>query len=296
MLNTTSTRTLYVKDGCSKSEGGRCKVLRTSYLFAYPKYDVLQGFARRYFTLNQLGTLSYSFEPGQPVRDQVSLHHAAITTAPGRKDIHVDSNMATFHMKCLNTGDFNMWMVAFRFGHLMCCLLHTKSNARKFISLGMEARKSASVRLLPRQGNASISLAKSETVAEEMGLVRIQSAKCLSHDRVLKQAIRTLDDAIQALINDLPAQLKKPNSITKKSDKDKNKDTGKEHKFSLFKKCESNPQESCAKLYTLLQLWLTPPYTNLEGITSSTRLLIVSRKFIAFYQHSNVSKPSMHHY
>lgn len=72
------------------------------------------GFARRYFTLYQSGLLSYSFEPGQPTRDQISLHHAAISTAPGRKDIHLDSNTATFHIKCLNTDDFNQWMAAFR--------------------------------------------------------------------------------------------------------------------------------------------------------------------------------------
>jgi hypothetical protein len=72
------------------------------------------GFARRYFTLYHSGILSYSFEPGQRVRDQVSLHHAAISTAPGRKDIHVDTNTATFHIKCLSMEDFNLWMAGFR--------------------------------------------------------------------------------------------------------------------------------------------------------------------------------------
>ncbi|TBU64886.1 Oxysterol-binding protein-domain-containing protein [Dichomitus squalens] len=74
----------------------------------------MQGFARRYFTLHQNGLLSYSFEPGQPARDQVLLSQAAISTAPGRKDIHVDSNSATFHIKCLSVQDFEMWMGAFR--------------------------------------------------------------------------------------------------------------------------------------------------------------------------------------
>lgn len=72
------------------------------------------GFARRYFTLSQSGVLSYSFEPGQPPRDHVLLSQAAISTAPGRKDIHVDSNTATFHIKCLSAEDFDMWMAAFR--------------------------------------------------------------------------------------------------------------------------------------------------------------------------------------
>jgi hypothetical protein len=75
---------------------------------------LLLGFARRYFVLHHTGILEYAFEPGQPVRDQVSLYHAAVSTSAGRKDIHVDSNTATFHIKCLSTQDFEMWMAAFR--------------------------------------------------------------------------------------------------------------------------------------------------------------------------------------
>ncbi|THU91620.1 oxysterol binding protein [Dendrothele bispora CBS 962.96] len=111
----------------------------------------MQGFARRYFVLQQSGTLSYSFEPGQPIRDQIFLPNAAISTATGRKDIHIDSNNATFHIKCLSTEDFNLWMVAFR----------------KFIAPSSEARRSASVRLTSRQGLAKLS--KSVVIAEEMG-------------------------------------------------------------------------------------------------------------------------------
>ncbi|KAI0706084.1 Oxysterol-binding protein-domain-containing protein [Cytidiella melzeri] len=74
----------------------------------------MQGFARRYFTLRQSGNLSYSIEPGHPPRDHILLPQAAITTSPGRKDIHVDSSNATFHIKCLSEQDFNDWMAAFR--------------------------------------------------------------------------------------------------------------------------------------------------------------------------------------
>jgi hypothetical protein len=86
---------------------------------AYPgSTDASSGFARRYFVLYNTGLLRYSFEPGRPVRDQVSLQHAAISTTPGRKDIHIDSNTATFHIKCLSVEDFNMWMAALRSAHL----------------------------------------------------------------------------------------------------------------------------------------------------------------------------------
>ena len=76
--------------------------------------SAVPGFARRYFTLYHSGVLSYSFEPGQPARDQILLPQAAISTAPGRKDIHIDSPNATFHIKCLSSEDFTRWMSAFR--------------------------------------------------------------------------------------------------------------------------------------------------------------------------------------
>jgi hypothetical protein len=72
------------------------------------------GFARRYFILQDSGHLSYSFGPGKPPRDEVYLPRAAISTAPGRKDIHIDSNATTFHIKCLSIEDFDRWMSAFR--------------------------------------------------------------------------------------------------------------------------------------------------------------------------------------
>lgn len=77
-------------------------------------YSFETGFARRYFVLHQSGLLSYSFQPGQPARDQIQLNQAAISSAPGRKDVHIDSSNATFHIKCLSTDDFNKWMYAFR--------------------------------------------------------------------------------------------------------------------------------------------------------------------------------------
>jgi hypothetical protein len=38
---------------------------------------------------------------------------------PARKEIHVDSSNATFHIRCLNTSDFEGWMSALR------CAEHT---------------------------------------------------------------------------------------------------------------------------------------------------------------------------
>jgi hypothetical protein len=74
----------------------------------------MSGFARRYFVLHQSGLLEYSFEPGQPARDQIFLPQAAIATTPGHKDIHLDGSTAMFHVKCLTEDDFKKWMAAFR--------------------------------------------------------------------------------------------------------------------------------------------------------------------------------------
>lgn len=157
----------------------------------------MQGFARRYFTLYPSGILSYSFEPGQPIRDQVSLHHAAISTAPGRKDIHIDSNTATFHIKCLSMEDFNTWMVAFR----------------TFVSLSTEARKSATMKLASR--HESLNLSKIGSIAEEMG-----------------SSISILEDTIMSMVQEV-AKSKSHHGLNKRS---RSKDHGKESKFHLFKK------------------------------------------------------------
>ncbi|KAJ4476763.1 oxysterol binding protein [Lentinula aciculospora] len=116
----------------------------------------MQGFARRYFMLYQSGLLCYSFEPGQPIRDQIHLPNAAISTASGRKDIHIDSDRATFHLKCLCTEDFAQWMGAFR----------------KFSAHVPESRRSTSIRVSSRQ--STVKLNKSAAIAEEMGTTLLE--------------------------------------------------------------------------------------------------------------------------
>ncbi|KAJ6509279.1 oxysterol binding protein [Mycena vitilis] len=157
----------------------------------------MQGFARRYFTLYQSGILTYAFDRGLPVRDQVSLHHSAISTAPGRKDIHIDSN-TTFHIKCLSTEDFDQWMAAFR----------------RFIGPGPESRKSLSMRLT-RHG--SINVNKSGAVLEEMALTLVQ-----------------LEQGIQALSHDALSPKRSPKLKIEKEKSKAEKD--KPARFGLFKR------------------------------------------------------------
>ncbi|KAJ3510724.1 hypothetical protein NLJ89_g4514 [Agrocybe chaxingu] len=157
----------------------------------------MKGFARRYFTLYQSGLLSYAFEPGQPIRDQVYLHNAAISTSPGRKDIHVDSNIATFHIKCLSTEDFNSWMAAFR----------------RFISLGIEAKRSATYRQTSsRQTSIQLNQNRRGLLLDEMG---------------------TTFQELEASILSLCLQFNPPRnlSLNKKTDKH-----SKESMFGLFRR------------------------------------------------------------
>ncbi|KAG8219979.1 Oxysterol-binding protein-domain-containing protein [Butyriboletus roseoflavus] len=158
----------------------------------------MQGFARRYFVLHQSGTLSYSLDPKHPVRDRIFLPHAALSTVVGRKDIHLDSSTATFHIKCLSSEDFNTWMTAFR----------------KFIVT--DGRRSSTGRLTPRLTHSQRS--KSSIIAEDMGL-----------------AIAELESAITALHTEDSS--KKNSSLKSRSDKEElnnHRDAG--SVFSKFKK------------------------------------------------------------
>ncbi|CAL1696578.1 unnamed protein product [Somion occarium] len=160
----------------------------------------MQGFARRYFVLHQSGLLSYSFEPGEPVRDHIHLSHAAISSAPGRKDIHIDSNNATFHIKCLSSEDFSMWMTAFR----------------KFIALDNATlgRKSSISRTAPRSYN------RTGALIEEIGIT-----------------IGELRGAFQALSEEEARRKAAPHS-KHRTDKERIKEHAKDHSgavLSLFK-------------------------------------------------------------
>ncbi|KAL0575132.1 Oxysterol-binding protein 3 [Marasmius crinis-equi] len=168
----------------------------------------MQGFARRYFVLYQTGLLTYSFEPGQPVRDQIILQTAAITTSPGRKDIHIDSSKATFHIKCLSTEDFSRWMAAFR----------------KFSAPGPEARMSSGAR---RSRHESLMLSKSVVVIEEM-----------------TTTLNELEDAFSEFVE---STSKKHLSVGRsKSEKDKHRESG--SVFGIFKKAHHHDDAQRADL------------------------------------------------
>ncbi|KAG8976822.1 hypothetical protein FRC05_003172 [Tulasnella sp. 425] len=76
----------------------------------------MQGYAKRYFVLSSQGVISYSFEPGAPIRDQIALKLASITSSSNDKSraIHIDSATATFHLKALGPTDYALWMSALR--------------------------------------------------------------------------------------------------------------------------------------------------------------------------------------
>ncbi|KAL6304262.1 Oxysterol-binding protein-domain-containing protein [Sparassis latifolia] len=164
----------------------------------------MQGFARRYFILHQSGLLSYSFEPGQQTRDQIQLKQAAISTSPGRKDIHIDSNNATFHIKCLSQPDFHMWIGAFR---------QFLREARETPTLG---RRSPLARL-HRTGQFN---RRTEVLVEEMG-----------------NTINELHEAFAAWSGE-DGSSRRVSSTRSKGEKDKKEHTNKDNHtvLGLFKK------------------------------------------------------------
>ncbi|KIJ68223.1 hypothetical protein HYDPIDRAFT_124463 [Hydnomerulius pinastri MD-312] len=157
----------------------------------------MQGFARRYFVLHQSGVLSYSIDPKHPVRDQISLPHAALSTAVGRKDIHIDSSNATFHIKCLSTEDFDTWMSAFR----------------KFIL--PDGRRSNVGKTTPRLSHNQWN--RSGIIAEDMG-----------------STLAELESAIAVLQTD--ESFKRNSSVKSKSDKEKHNHKDGGSVFHMFKK------------------------------------------------------------
>lgn len=143
----------------------------------------MQGFARRYFVLDQSGSLSYSIDPKRPIRDQIFLPHAALSTAVGRKDIHVDSSNATFHIKCLTADDFNTWLTAIR----------------QFVV--PEGRRSLAGKITPRLSQSQFN--RSGIIAEDIG-----------------SSISDLEAAFAALQSESTHERSHP-SLKSKSEKDK---------------------------------------------------------------------------
>lgn len=157
----------------------------------------MQGFARRYFVLDQSGSLSYSIDPKRPIRDQIFLPHAALSTAVGRKDIHVDSSNATFHIKCLTADDFNTWLTAIR----------------QFVV--PEGRRSLAGKVTPRLSQSQFN--RSGIIAEDIGA-----------------SISELEAAFAALQSESTHERSHP-SLKSKSEKDKHHHHPKDV-FNMFKK------------------------------------------------------------
>ncbi|KAI9512618.1 Oxysterol-binding protein-domain-containing protein [Russula earlei] len=167
----------------------------------------MQGFARRYFTLYQDGLLSYSFGPGKPVRDELSMSQAALSSATRSQDIHIDTEMATFHIKCFNSEDFNAWMTALR----------------NFTTPYLDPRS-----LIPKSSSIS-------RVASKLGFTQASKVSAL-----LDEMGVTIKD-LESVVHDLQQTEHKkrvPSSSKGKAEKERErpKDTSKEGVFGIFKK------------------------------------------------------------
>lgn len=194
----------------------------------------MQGFARRYFILYKDGLLSYSFGPGKPIRDELSMSQAAISSARRSKDIHIDTDKATFHIKCFNTEEFDAWMTAFRtftIPYLDPRTLRTPSIKRVTSRVGLTQASQTS-----------------ELLAE-MGVT-----------------IDELENATQAW-QQLEARKRIPSSSKSKSEKEKEKeklkDGSKEGMFGIFKKNHSSS-------HTLVEVSSTDEKSSLTDVGTST--------------------------
>ncbi|KAI0048392.1 hypothetical protein FA95DRAFT_1558038 [Auriscalpium vulgare] len=207
----------------------------------------MQGFARRYFVLFQSGLLCYSFEPGKPFRDQVIVPQAAISTIRGAKDIHVDTNQATFHIKCLNTEDFDGWMAAFR----------------QFMAPPADGRLLSRRSSVGRAGSRMSQTNKAAVMLEELGVTLTE----------LENAVEAWQQA------DVKKAQRVPSASKLKAEKDKVKEAAKESgsKFGLFRKSHSaghhsppEPAPSEEKLPTPIET-SSPPYNRVKAALAVLR-------------------------
>jgi hypothetical protein len=195
----------------------------------------MQGFARRYFVLYKDGLLSYSFGPGKPVRDELSMSQAAISSASRSKDIHIDTDKATFHIKCFDTEEFDAWMTAFR------------TFTIPYLDPRTSQRTSSINRIASRVGLTQAS--KTSELLTEMGLT-----------------IDDLENATQAL-QQLEARKRIPSSSKSKPEKEKEKekpkDGPKEGMFGIFKKNHSSS-------HTLVEVSSTDDKSSSTDVGTST--------------------------
>jgi hypothetical protein len=69
----------------------------------------LQGWSRRWFALDQRGTLAYGETRGGPVRGAMNVADCSVTKVPSRWLITLDSGQDTFHLKALSVSDYATW-------------------------------------------------------------------------------------------------------------------------------------------------------------------------------------------
>ncbi|KAG8999859.1 hypothetical protein FRB94_005884 [Tulasnella sp. JGI-2019a] len=197
----------------------------------------MQGYAKRYFTLSSLGLLSYATHPGGPIRDQITLRLASISSLADQnaRSIHIDSGTATFHLKALGPNDYALWMAAFR----------------RFCTFPVASANGDDPLLTPQMRRASLSTPRAMT-GSIYGGTSATRAFHAAHD--LGITIREIEDALHDLAASPEVEKidKKANSSKAKKEKDKDshhsKDKEKEkekehhHKFVLFHRKGSNSQ------------------------------------------------------
>ncbi|KAG8895866.1 hypothetical protein FRB99_000307 [Tulasnella sp. 403] len=167
----------------------------------------MQGYAKRYFTLSSQGILSYAFQPSAPIRDQITLRLASITSSANERSraIHIDSAAVTFHLKALGPTDYTIWMSALR----RFCTFAVNPNAPE-------------PAMSPRSARGSISMSRSWSLPA-------QTARALLAAQDMNTTIKELESLVSELTSLEPTKKKS------KHQKDKDKDKDHHHNKDLLK-------------------------------------------------------------
>lgn len=69
----------------------------------------MQGWARRWFQLDNKGILSYFEDRFSPCRGSMNLHDCVVTKSPTRLAFTIDSGRETYHLRAINEKDYAIW-------------------------------------------------------------------------------------------------------------------------------------------------------------------------------------------
>ncbi|KZO99755.1 hypothetical protein CALVIDRAFT_544397 [Calocera viscosa TUFC12733] len=181
-------------------------VLQSGWLLKKGKKK-LQGFARRHFTLTAHGVLAYRLSPTQPVRGSRALKNVSVAASGKLRQINIDGGVSTgersaedeiWHLKCLSSEEWTMWMTAIR----RFIVDPEVRSLRSLLPHPAAHSPMASVRTSPGGVRASSSLGM---IATKLAYGESRTARMGAVLATMEQTIGEMDKLVSAAEEELPS-------------------------------------------------------------------------------------------